>query len=177
MFTEAYLAPCATNFEALTPLSFLRRAVDVHGDQPAVIWRDLELTYAEFGALVRRMAFWLRAQGVGQGDVVSVILGNRPELLAAHYAVPGIGAVLNTVNTRLEAEEIGYILDHAQSRLLMGDPATLGAVGHVPYVALCSAPGAGDGQARAAVAAIVAAHKWRLEIGDAQPGMVVRIRS
>ena len=116
-------------------------------DQPAVIWRDLELTYAEFGALVRRMAFWLRAQGVGQGDVVSVILGNRPELLAAHYAVPGIGAVLNTVNTSLEAEEIGYILDHAQSRLLVGEQATLGTVGHVdvPCVALCSAPGAGDG--------------------------------
>ncbi|WP_374632495.1 AMP-binding protein [Paracoccus sp. (in: a-proteobacteria)] len=147
MFQLPYLAPCATNFDALTPLAFLRRAEQVHAGHAAVIWRDLELTYAGFGRLVRRMAFWLRAQGVGAGDVVSLILPNRPELLAAHYAVPGIGAVLNTVNTRLEAEEIGYILDHAQSRLLIGDQATLAAVGdaRIPVFGLCSHPGAGDG--------------------------------
>lgn len=147
MFDEPYLAPCATNYEALTPLAFLRRAEQVHAHHPAVIWRDLELTYSRFGRLVRRMAFWLRAQGVGRGDVVSLILSNRPELLAAHYAVPGIGAVLNTVNTRLEAEEIGYILDHAQSRVLIGDAETLTALGDaaIPVVKLCSNPGAGDG--------------------------------
>lgn len=147
MFEQPYLAPCATNYEALSPLNFLRRAEQAYADQTAVIWRDRDLSYAEFGALVRRMAHWLRARGVGQGDVVSLILPNRPELLAAHYAVPGIGAVLNTVNTRLEAEEISYILDHAQSRLLIGDADTLAALGDapVPVFQLCSNPGAGDG--------------------------------
>ncbi|MBC9245318.1 AMP-binding protein [Paracoccus sp. 11-3] len=147
MFDEPYLAPCATNYEALTPLAFLRRAEQVHADRPAIIWRDLKLTYAEFGALVRRMAFWLRAQGVGPGNVVSLILPNRPELLAAHFAVPGIGAVLNAVNTRLNADEVGYILGHAQSRVLIGDAGTLTGLDALPLptVALCSAPGAGDG--------------------------------
>lgn len=147
MFDEPYLAPCATNYKALTPLAFLRRAEQAYADHTAVIWRDLELSYAEFGALVRRMAHWLQGQGVGPGDVVSLILPNRPELLAAHYAVPGIGAVLNTVNTRLEAEEIGYILDHAQSRLLIGDADTLATVGDAPVSVfqLCSASDAGDG--------------------------------
>lgn len=147
MFDVPYLAPCATNYEALTPLNFLRRALEVHADQPAVVWRDLEMTYADFGALVRRLAHWLKTQGVGKGDVVSLILGNRPELLAAHFAVPGIGAVLNTMNIRLDGNEIGYILDHAQSRLLIGDHATLAAVGKtsIPVVALSTAPGAGDG--------------------------------
>mmetsp|Transcript_11010 Transcript_11010/g.14430 ORF Transcript_11010/g.14430 Transcript_11010/m.14430 type:complete len:526 (+) Transcript_11010:875-2452(+) len=147
MFDEPFLAPGAANFETLTPLSFLRRALEVHSAETAVVWRDTEMTYAGFGQLVRRMACWLRSQGIGKGDVVSLILGNRPELLAAHFAVPGIGAVLNTVNTRLNAEEIGYILDHAQSRILIGDNATLGAIGdtQIPVIALCSASGAGDG--------------------------------
>lgn len=147
MFDKLFLAPGAANFETLTPLSFLRHALDVHSDEAAVVWRDLEMTYAEFGQLVRRMAYWLNTQGIGKGDVVSLILGNRPELLAAHFAVPGVGAVLNTVNTRLNADEIGYILDHAQSRVLIGDSTTLGAVGEtqVPVIALCTAPGAGDG--------------------------------
>ncbi|AUH33662.1 AMP-binding protein [Paracoccus tegillarcae] len=147
MFEEPYLAPCATNYQQLTPLNFLRRALQVHADQPAVIWRDLTLTYTEFGTLVRRMAHWLKSQGISRGDVVSQVLGNRPELLAAHFAVPGIGAVLNTVNTRLNADEIAYILDHAQSRLLIGDASTQAAVDNTatPTVALCSAPGAGDG--------------------------------
>lgn len=147
MFEERFLVPRATNFQALTPLSFLRRALDVHAEKPAVIWRDLELTYAELGILVRRMAHWLKSQGIGKGDVVSLILGNRPEMLAAHFAVPALGAVLNTINTRLNTEEIEYILGHAESRLLIGDVTTLGSVGetNVPICTLCSHPGASDG--------------------------------
>ena len=68
------------------------------------------------GGIVARLAAWLRARGVGAGDVVSVMLTNRPEMLAAHFAVPALGAVLNTVNTRLSSEEVAYILDHAGSR-------------------------------------------------------------
>ncbi|WBU55725.1 AMP-binding protein [Paracoccus sediminicola] len=147
MFEDPHLAPCATNYEALTPLSFLRHAVETQATKPAVIWRDLSMSYAGFGMLVARMADWLSAQGAGQGDVVSVILRNRPEMLAAHFAVPAIGAVLNTINTRLSTDEIAYILGHSQSRLLIAEADTLGAVGDtaVPVVTLCSGPGASDG--------------------------------
>ena len=148
MFNEPYLAPRLANSEPLTPLHFLRRALDVHAGATAVVWRDMELSYEAFGALVRRMAHWLTAQGVGQGDVVSVMLGNRPELLAAHYAVPGIGAVLNTVNTRLTRDEVAYILDHAQSSILITDRVSVGDAGDdwpTPIGTLCSNPGFGDG--------------------------------
>lgn len=129
MFEERFLMPRATNFQALTPLSLLRRALEVRAEKPAVIWRDLERTYADFGILVRRMAHWLKSQGIGKGDVVSLLLGNRPEMLAAHFAVPAMGAVLNTINTRLNTEEVEYILGHPESRLLIGDVTTLGSIG------------------------------------------------
>ena len=94
------------------------------GARPAVAWRDRVWTYGEFGGIVARLAAWLRARGVGAGDVVSVMLTNRPEeWLAAHFAVPALGAVLNTVNTRLSSEEVAYILDHAGSRLLLTEAA------------------------------------------------------
>ena len=147
MFDAPHLQPGEANSEELSPLSFLRRAEEVHAETTAVVWREIELSYRDFAALVRRMAHWLEEQGVQKGDVVSLVLGNRPELLAAHYAVPGIGAVLNTVNTRLNAEEISYILDHAQSRLLITDvDRPIGDNPHsTRHVSLCSHPGAGDG--------------------------------
>lgn len=147
MFGEPYLAACSANFVPLTPLSFLRRALEIHSDQPAIVWRDLRWNYREFGNLVFRMASWLKKQGVRPGDVVSVILNNRPEMLAAHFAVPGIGAVLNTVNTRLNAAEISYILEHAGSRLMIADGTTVGQLSDssIPVFRLCDAPGDGTG--------------------------------
>ncbi|EEW57073.1 AMP-dependent synthetase and ligase [Ruegeria sp. TrichCH4B] len=147
MFDKNSLALCAANHHALTPLSFLRRAEDAFGERPAVAWKEQCWTYREFAGLVRRMAHWLQAQGVGPGDVVSLVLPNRPELLAAHFAVPGLGAVLNTVNTRLTADEVAYIADHSGCRLLIGDAQTLTTLDRVtvPMTQLCTAPGAGDG--------------------------------
>jgi len=125
MFDQSHLAARAANHLPLSPLDQLERTLLVHGARPAVAWRDDLWTWDQFGAVIRRMAHWLAGQGVGRGDVVSVMLTNRPELLAAHFAVPALGAVLNALNTRLEAEEIAYILDHAGSKLVICENATL----------------------------------------------------
>ncbi|MBT52727.1 MAG: acyl-CoA synthase [Mameliella sp.] len=142
MFTDLHLAPRAANTRPLTPLDLLSRTLEVHGNKPGVAWRDHLWTYAEFGDLVARMTGWLRTQGVGTGDVVSVILSNRPELLAAHFAVPALGAILNTINTRLDPQDILYILDHSGAKLLLTEPATHAALSDcpVPIAVLCEAP-------------------------------------
>ena len=142
MFTDPHLAPRAANTQALTPLDLLARTLEVHGGRPGVAWRDHVWTYAEFGQLVARMAGWLQAQGVGTGDVVSVILTNRPEMLAAHFAVPALGAVLNTINTRLDPGEIAYILDHSGAKLLLAETATRPDLPDcpVPLHMLCDTP-------------------------------------
>jgi len=147
MFSDPHLAPRAANFQPLTPLDFLARTLAVHGHRPGVAWREHKLSYAEFGRMVARMSAWLRGRGIEAGDVVSVMLTNRPEMLAAHFAVPALGAVLNTINTRLEADEIAYILDHAGSRLLICENATAPALADpaVPVERICSEKGAGDG--------------------------------
>ncbi|MBF9033732.1 AMP-binding protein [Rhodobacterales bacterium HKCCE2091] len=124
MRDEPHLAPRPANFRPLTPLDFLDRAVASFADETAVIWRDTRLTWAEFGAVVGRLAAALTARGIGPGDVVSVMCPNRPEMLAAHYAVPALGAVLNSVNTRLDAAAVGWILGHSESRLLLADPTS-----------------------------------------------------
>ncbi|MZR13421.1 AMP-binding protein [Maritimibacter sp. DP07] len=146
MFTVAHLAPCKANTTPLTPLRFLERTLEVHPDRPAVAWRQDRWTYREFGELVARLADWLTGQGVGPGDVVSMMLTNRPELLAAHFAVPAVGAVLNAINTRITAEEVGYILDHAGSKLLIVEASTDPKVTvDVPVHTLSQDPESGEG--------------------------------
>src|SRR5918997_827251 len=126
MRAEGHLARREANFQPLTPLDFLERTVSIYPDQTAVIWRDRRWTYKEFGELVGRFAAMLRGAGVQRGDVVSVMAQNRPEMLAAHYAVPMLGAVLGAINTRLDPQTIGYILDHSESRLFIVDPGCSG---------------------------------------------------
>lgn len=123
MLIEPHLAPRPANHRPLTPLDLLDRTVEAFPERPAVSWRERTWTYQQFAALVARFAAFLRDRGVKQGDVVSVIANNRPEMLAAHFAVPAVGAVLNTINTRLDAESVAYILDHTQSAMLILDPA------------------------------------------------------
>jgi len=122
MKPQPHLAPRPANHPPLTPVEFLVRAVEVHGDKAAVAWGQETWTYRAFARMVGRFARFLAAAGVQKGDVVSVIAANRPEMLAAHYAVPMLGAVLNAINTRLDAAAIGYIVDHCESRLLICDP-------------------------------------------------------
>ncbi|WP_417249435.1 AMP-binding protein [Celeribacter sp.] len=122
MRDEAYLAPKDANFRPLTPLDFLERSVSIYSDRTAVIWRDQSWSYGEFNGIVLEFAAWLEEQGIGQGDVVSMMCSNRPEMLAAHYAVPMLGATLNSINTRLDEEAVEYILGHSKSRLVIADP-------------------------------------------------------
>lgn len=127
MRQEDHLSPRRANHCPLTPLDFLERALEAYPQRPAVAWRERSWTYAEFAGIVRRMGAFLIEQGVRPGDVVSVVALNRPEMLAAHYAVPMVGAVLNTINTRLDADTVAYILGHSESTVLISDAACLPA--------------------------------------------------
>ena len=109
------------NYQPLTPLVFLQRAAGVHPAHTAIIHGDRRTSYAEFYARSRRLASALAARGIGVGDTVSVMLANTPAMLEAHYGVPMTGAVLHSINTRLDAPAIAFMLDHAGSKVLIGD--------------------------------------------------------
>ncbi len=109
------------NFQPLTPLSLLDRAASVYPDHVAIIHGGLRRSYGEFYARARRLASALAKRGVGRGDTVSVMVANTPAMLEAHYGVPMMGAVLNTLNTRLDAAILGFTLDHAETKVLIVD--------------------------------------------------------
>ena len=125
----AGLGPNAANHEPLTPTVFLPHAAEVHPDRVAVIHGDRRITYREFWTRARRLASALAARGVKRGDTVSAMLPNVPAMLEAHYAVPMLGAVLNTINTRLDARTVGYILGHGEAKVLITDRVYAGVVG------------------------------------------------
>jgi fatty-acyl-CoA synthase len=109
------------NFQALSPVTFLERAAKVFPDREAIIHGDSRITYRDFLAGSCRMADALRRAGMGKGDTVAALLPNIPLMLELHYAVPMIGAVLNTVNTRLDAPMVRFILEHGEARIVFVD--------------------------------------------------------
>ena len=109
------------NFQPLTPLSFLARAAPVYPDQIAIVHGARSWTYAEFYARARRLASALVKRGIKRGDTVAAVLPNVPAMLEAHYGVAMAGAVLNTINTRLDAAIIGFTLDHGEAKVLLVD--------------------------------------------------------
>ncbi|MFL5097626.1 MAG: acyl-CoA synthetase [Xanthobacteraceae bacterium] len=109
------------NFQPLTPLTFLSRAAAVFPDHPAIIHGRGRSSYGEFYARARRLASALARRGIKRGDTVSAMLANTPAMLEAHYGVPMTGAVLNTLNTRLDAAIIAFSLDHAETKVLITD--------------------------------------------------------
>ena len=111
----------AANYAPLTPVSFLRRSADVYPGKVAVIHGERRYTYAQFHERCRRLAAALAARGVGRGDTVAVMAPNVPALLEAHYAVPGLGAVLNALNYRLDAATIAFCLAHGRAKVLIAD--------------------------------------------------------
>lgn len=115
--------PNDANHVPLSPVSHLNRAARVHAGRPAVAYGDRHYDYATLADRVRRIAGGLQERGVGRGDTVSVLLPNIPELYELHYAVPMTGAVLNTINTRLEADTIAHIFGHADTELVIADSA------------------------------------------------------
>ncbi|MGH6952736.1 MAG: AMP-binding protein, partial [Alphaproteobacteria bacterium] len=123
------MRPGAANYAALSPISFLPRAVEIHPDRIAVVHGRRRITYAEFYARARRLASALALGGVGRGDTVAAMLPNVPAMLEAHFGVPMLGAVLNTINTRLDADTVAYILGHGEARAIITDRAFAAVVG------------------------------------------------
>ena len=109
------------NFQPLTPLTFLERAAAVFSDHTAIIHGPLRRSYAEFYARARQLASSLARRGIKRGDTVSVLLANTPAMLECHYGVPMTAAVLNTINTRLDAATVAFQIDHAESKVLIAD--------------------------------------------------------
>ncbi len=112
----------AANFVQLSPLSFIARTAEVYPDLPAVVYGDVRRDWAETYDRCRAIASALSGRGIGKGDTVSVIAANIPEMFELHFAVPMAQAVLNTINTRLDAETVAFILNHAEARVLIVDP-------------------------------------------------------
>jgi fatty-acyl-CoA synthase len=121
------------NRDPLTPLSLLERTLRVFPGRLAVAYGDRRWTWAEFGDEIARMAGALRRAGVGPGDRVAFLAPNVPELLAAHFAVLQLHAALVAINTRLQAEEVGYILEHAGAKVVVVDPELAPAVAGIPH--------------------------------------------
>jgi fatty-acyl-CoA synthase len=111
----------AANFVALTPLSFLKRTATMFPDHLATVYGSRQYSWGQVYERCCRLASALRAHGIGKGDTVSIISANLPEMVEAHFGIPMSGAVLNTINTRLEADTIAYILEHGEARVVIID--------------------------------------------------------
>ena len=111
----------AANYTPLSPLSLLARSAYVYPQRIAVIHGERQLTWADVYARCRRLAAALQQHGIGTGDTVAAMLPNIPEMYEAHFGVAMAGAVLNTLNTRLDSEAIAFMLDHGQAKVLLTD--------------------------------------------------------
>ncbi|PIE13686.1 MAG: acyl-CoA synthetase [Rhodobacterales bacterium] len=125
---ETGLEKNAANHIPLTPLSHLRRARDIFADRLAVVHGDHRKTYSEYYDRVTRLASALTTLGVEPGDVVATVLPNIPAQAEAHFGVPACGAILNTINTRLDVATISHILDHGEAKVVLVDPQFLPVV-------------------------------------------------
>ena len=109
------------NYVPLTPLTFIQRSAYIYPDRVAVVHGKRRYTWLESYTRARRLASALKQLGIGKGDTVAVVLNNTPEMFECHFGVPACGAVLNTVNTRLDAEAVAFILNHAEAKVLITD--------------------------------------------------------
>ncbi|WP_298352076.1 acyl-CoA synthetase [Rhodoblastus sp.] len=109
------------NYGQLTPIGFLFRAAEVYPHKLSVVYNDLRYTWAQTAERCRRLASALQKRGVGKNDTVAVMLPNVPPMFDVHFGVPMAGAVLNTLNTRLDAEAIAFMLDHGEAKVLLVD--------------------------------------------------------
>ena len=125
---EQGLDPGPANHAPLTPISFIERSADVWPGRTAWIHGDMHASYAAFRARARRLAAALAGRGVQPGDTVAAMLPSVPAMLEAHFGVPMAGAVLNSINIRLEAATIAYILGHGGAKVLLTDPEFAPAV-------------------------------------------------
>ncbi len=118
---DQHLDRHAANFVALSPVSFVERSAEVFGDLPAVVHGARRYTWAQVRERSARLAAALRHFGIHRGSTVNVMLPNTPEMVEAHYAVPALGAVLNTLNTRLDAPLLAWQMNHCEAQVLITD--------------------------------------------------------
>src|SRR5690606_36468738 len=122
---EQDLPRTPANFSALSPLSFIERSARVYPDLPAIVHGSgqatIRRTWSETYRRCRQLASALAGRGVGKGDTVAVLLPNTPPMVEAHFGVPMTGAVLNTINRRLDPHTVAYILDHGEASVLLVD--------------------------------------------------------
>lgn len=118
---EQQLERNSANHVSLTPVSFLERAALVHPRRTALVQGNLRRTWEETWQRCRYLASALQKQGIREGDTVSIMAPNIPQHYEAHFAVPMSGGVLNSINTRLDPEAVAFIMEHAQTRVLLVD--------------------------------------------------------
>ncbi len=109
------------NHAALSPLAFIERTAEVYPDRLAVVHGELRRNWAEVFSRCRQLASALTRHGIGKGDTVAVMLPNTPPMVEAHFGIPVTGAVLNALNTRLDAETLAFMLDHGEARVVIVD--------------------------------------------------------
>ncbi len=122
---ETGLDKCAANFVPLTPLSHLRRAARVYPNHEALVYGDIRLTYRQYHDRISRAASALTDMGLQPGDVVATLLPNIPAQAEAHFAIPATGAILNTINIRLDVDTVAYIFGHGGAKFVLVDTAFL----------------------------------------------------
>ena len=125
---DQHLPRNEANFAALSPLSFIERTAEVYPDRLAIVHGDLRQTWAQTYARCRQLASALAQAGIGKNDTVAVMLPNTPPMVEAHFGVPMAGAVLNTLNTRLDPEAIAFMLDHGEAKAVIVDPEFTGTM-------------------------------------------------
>src|SRR4051795_13194451 len=118
----------AANFVPLSPLSFIERSAAVYPDLPSAVYEGRVFTWGETYERCRRFASYLAKRDIGSGDTVAAMLPNIPAMNEIHFSVPMTGAVLNTLNIRLEANTIAFQLDHGGARIILVDPEFAGVI-------------------------------------------------
>ncbi|MDR3099078.1 MAG: AMP-binding protein, partial [Paraburkholderia sp.] len=118
---EAGLAQREANYVPLTPIDFIARAAEVYGERPAMVYGTVRRNWRETYARTRRLASALERSGIARGETVAVLLPNIPAMVEAHFGVPMAGAVLNTLNTRLDVATMLFMLRHGEAKALIVD--------------------------------------------------------
>ncbi|MEM9127610.1 MAG: AMP-binding protein, partial [Pseudomonadota bacterium] len=118
---ETGLEKCPANYVPLSPLSHLQRAASVYPNREALVYGQVRRSYKSYHQRVSRLASALEGIGVSDGDVVATLLPNIPAQAEAHFGVPAMGGILNTINTRLDVDTVTYILDHGGAKVLLAD--------------------------------------------------------
>ncbi len=118
---EQGLTQNTVNHVAMSPLSFIERTAAIYPNYPAVVHGSIRRTWEQTYTRCRKLASALAGRGIGKDDTVAVMLPNIPEMLELHFAVPMVGAVINTLNVRLDAEAISFMLQHGEAKVLIAD--------------------------------------------------------